>query len=174
MRDFLQRILLSITFLLLTAGNAIAENEAGKEGAELAQNLYCNTADLLEGNIGLLLGLILVFMGIWALIQGAKMIAVVPMIIVGSLVTALPSVIESSFKGLGTLLKDAEISTVEYKPPTCPAPPPTPATTTPTVEQYTKLYEVQKGVYYPGRGVYNVPPLVPKNSSGSPDDRDED
>ena len=76
----------------------------------LATNLYCSVYSLMGGNLGIILGLILVFLGLWAMIQGAKPIAVIPLIIVGALMTALPSLIESSLEGLATLFKEAGIT----------------------------------------------------------------
>lgn len=144
-----------------TSYNQSASNgSSGAAGTLLAQGLYCDTKGLLEGNIGLLLGLILVFIGIWALVQGAKMIAVLPVILIGSLVTALPSVIESSFEGLGSLLSETNISTKTFSPPDC-----TPSGMTGTDNHPGKVEDdtiapAQPGVFYPGQGIYPALPLI--------------
>ena len=90
----------------------------GSVSIQLSSKMYCDVRDLVQGDIGLLLGLVLVFMGIWSMVQGAKIVAVLPIIIIGSLVTALPSLIEETFKGLGGLLSGVGISQATYKAPT--------------------------------------------------------
>ena len=87
-----------------------AGQTSGNVSTELAKNLLCNTAALLQGDIGLLIGLILVFMGLWSLIQGNKIISALPLLIIGALITALPTLVMSAAMGLGDLLSATEIS----------------------------------------------------------------
>lgn len=100
-------------FLMWTQG-ALAQAKGtsdGKLGENLALGLFCDTKGVLEGDVGLLLGLILVFIALWSMIQGAKLVAVFPLLIIGSLMTALPSLIMTGFESLGVLLAETKIST---------------------------------------------------------------
>jgi hypothetical protein len=77
---------------------------SGKVGCELAKNLYVGTQSLIQGNVGLLLGLIMLLAGFWALINGAAILPSMATIIMGGLVTALPSLINSFFEGIGNVM----------------------------------------------------------------------
>lgn len=77
---------------------------SGKVGCELAKNLYEGTQNLIQGSVGLLLGLIMLLAGFWALINGAAIMPSMATIILGGLVTALPSLINSFFTGVGGLM----------------------------------------------------------------------
>lgn len=83
-----------------------ALSSSGKVGCELAKNLYGDTQALLQGNLGLLLGLIMLLAGFWALINGAAILPAMATIILGGLVTALPSLLNVAFEGLGGLMSD--------------------------------------------------------------------
>lgn len=148
------------------AAPAASDGSSGQIGTALAKNLYCNTETLLQGNIGLMIGLILVFMGIWAMVQGAKMMAAIPMIIMGALITALPSIVEASLEGLSNLLKASGISSSDTKvgsftPPDCSGSAGTAAdgSSLPTVNEMQRLYtNPQTGLYYPGHVSTDVAP----------------
>jgi hypothetical protein len=142
-----------------------ADATSGEVSKQLAINLYCGVTDLLEGDIGLLIGLIFVFVGLWSLIQGGKIVAALPMLILGSLITALPTLTLSALSGLGQLLSDTKISTNAFEVETCVS-----EESVLTQQKIDKAMKDNRGAYYPSRGVYNVP----ANSSGSPDDRDAD
>jgi hypothetical protein len=107
------------------AANGWAQS-SGDVSIALSKQLYCSTKTFFEGNIGLLIGLLMLVAGFWALINGGKIVGAMVMIVVGSLVTALPSLIEASFGGLSALLNQTQISDSAYNPPKCSA------TTTPT------------------------------------------
>ncbi len=159
MKSFFKHISIVLVIFGLFANRVFAETSTGATGKALAEGMYCDTKWLLEGNIGLIIGLILVFMGIWSLVQGAKIIAALPVIVIGSLVTALPSIIESSFEGLGALLSETGISTQTFNPPNCVE---SGMTGTENQPGKTKddLSNSQSGVFYPGRGSYY--PVLPE------------
>lgn len=83
---------------------------SGKVGIQLSQQLYCDGKSLLQGDVGLIFGLLMVFFGIWALVRGSKMAPALITIIFGALVTALPSLVESSLGGIGQLLSDSNMT----------------------------------------------------------------
>lgn len=86
---------------------------------KLSSGIYCSLKHLLEGNIGLLAGLVLVFLGIWGLINGGSLTPALIIIVIGGLITALPTLVESGFSGLGDLLYQTNISGKTYDPPAC-------------------------------------------------------
>lgn len=113
----------------ITNGNQVGSStnsDTGTDGAigeQLSRDLYCNGKSLVEGNIGLLLGLLLVFGGIWSLIKGGKIVPVLITVFSGAVLTALPSLIESGFLGLSNLLAESDITpnNVIYAAPDCSA-----------------------------------------------------
>ena len=139
-----------------------AQNSNGAVSTQLAINLYCGTATLFEGDIGLLIGLILVFTGLWSLVQGGKIAAALPVLIFGALITALPSLIISSLQGLGQLLSDTGISRGALQIETCSS-----TGLTPTQTSINNSMRNNSGAYYPSRGVYNYNTNVPSNCSSS-------
>lgn len=146
MRTLLHRAGLALLLLLLASAPVWAQSD-GKVSEELSKHLYCDIVEIVEGDVGILIGLILVFMALWAMIKGAKPLAVLPLVIVGTLVTGLPTLIESTMTGLSVLLEETGISTVPsgkthtFEPPNCSA-----LTALPTTKT-----EVQPNTFYPGK-----------------------
>ncbi len=106
------RLALIIGVMMGMAGVGLAA-EGTSDGATskaLAQALLCQTAKLLEGNVGILIGLILIFTGLWSLIKGASFMAAAPVLVIGAVITALPTLLLSMASGLGNLLVDSGIS----------------------------------------------------------------
>lgn len=142
----LRRVGLLVALVLMMVPFAYAEQPQVSE--ILAKKLYCDTSDLLQGNIGLLIGFILMFFALWSLIYGAKLIVVAPLIVIGAIVTALPTIVEQSFIGLGNLLNDADISSTTFLTPTCDS----------LEDQIdAQMKSRATGTYYPGRGTYSAP-----------------
>lgn len=93
----------------------------GRLGKVLSQNLYCGTKGLVEGNLGLVIGLLIMFGALWSLMKGGKVMPAIVSILFGAMVTALPSLIESSMDGLSTLMQETGMSTSKttFEPPYC-------------------------------------------------------
>lgn len=106
-------------FLLGDVFAATAGASDGQTSIMLSKRLYCDTKSLIEGNLGILLGLLLVIMGIWSLIRDGSWTDGLIMIIFGALVTALPGLLESTYGGLGDMLKQSGITQNDYKPIEC-------------------------------------------------------
>lgn len=113
------RLSLFVVGMVMLVSWGFAQNSDGTVSTQLAINLYCGTAALFEGDLGLLIGLILVFTGLWSLVQGGKIVAALPVLIFGALITALPSLIISSLQGLGQLLSDTGISSGTFEIKSC-------------------------------------------------------
>lgn len=64
----------------------------------LSQQLYCQSKNVLAGNLGLLLGLGLALMGLYQMVSG-NLVGGLILLICGALITALPSLVESTMKG---------------------------------------------------------------------------
>lgn len=113
LRPFLPWVLpaLMLAFVLL-AGNALAADTAtdGTVGLKLAQGLFCDTKNLLEGYLGLTLGLLLVLSGIWSLTSGGSPKTAFTLILFGALITSLPSLIISTMEGFGDLMEKSGLS----------------------------------------------------------------
>lgn len=88
-------------------GAAVSQGETAKK---LSIKLYCQTKGLLQGPFGVILGLIMVAVGIWGLIQGGGVGTAIITIISGALITALPGFVESFLGGLGSLVRESGIS----------------------------------------------------------------
>jgi hypothetical protein len=86
---------------------AVSQGEIAKK---LSIKLYCETKGLLQGPFGTILGLIMVAVGIWGLIQGGGAGTAILTIISGALITALPGLVESFLGGLGSLVRESGIS----------------------------------------------------------------
>ncbi|RYG61067.1 MAG: hypothetical protein EON60_04870 [Alphaproteobacteria bacterium] len=92
----------------------------GKLGELLATQLYCNSKSMVEGSLGLVIGVLIMFSALWSLIRGGKVMPAVVSILFGASITALPSIIESAFTSLGTLMTDSGMAGVAatFTPPT--------------------------------------------------------
>ncbi len=135
------------------AAEGSASTNNGEVSIFLANQLFCSTVDLLEGDIGLLIGLILIFVGLWSMVQGAKFVAAFPIMIMGALITAIPSLLLSSLKGLSGLLNDSHISKHDFTPPSCPA-------LTPSQKAIDNAMRDRSGRNYPSRGSYDPASLI--------------
>jgi len=106
------RMALFIGVMVGMAGVGLAAEGAsdGATSKALSQALLCQTAKLLQGNVGILIGLILIFTGLWSLIKGASFMAAAPVLVIGAIITALPTLLLSMASGLGNLLVESGIS----------------------------------------------------------------
>jgi hypothetical protein len=82
----------------------------GATSAYLAGQLYCQTKDLVSGNIGILVGLTLVFIGIWNLITGKGWFGAVLAIIMGAIIPSLPGLVEGFLIGYNNLMVESGLS----------------------------------------------------------------
>ncbi len=91
----------------------------GKLGELLSIQLYCETKGLIQGNLGLALGLLIMFGALWSLVKGGKAAPAIISILFGASITALPTIIESVFTGLGNMMRDSGMSSgkVGFEPP---------------------------------------------------------
>lgn len=107
--------LLALVVMVVVAPDVLAQSNNsgvsdGSTALSMATYLYCGTKNILQGYIGFLIGFALVALGLWALIQGKGIASGLILIVFGTLVTAIPSVIETTMGGLATLLTQAGIS----------------------------------------------------------------
>ncbi len=125
------RELFGICLLLLgflVVGHEVLANTSppatstGETSRLLAQGLYCDTRALIAGNLGLILGLLLVFSGLWSLVMGGGWFGAILSIIIGAAVPSIPGLVEGFLMGLGNLLNQSGMSTRSFNPPVCPAP----------------------------------------------------
>lgn len=91
----------------------------GKLGEVLSAQLYCGVKTLVEGNIGLAIGLLIMFAALWSLARGGKMAPALISIMFGALITALPSLVESSMGGLAQLMSETGMTDkgASFEPP---------------------------------------------------------
>ncbi|RYG60865.1 MAG: hypothetical protein EON60_05595 [Alphaproteobacteria bacterium] len=110
-----------IAATLLTVEPAFAADPPptdGQLGLLLASQLYCNTKEMVEGSVGLVIGVLIMFSALWSMIRGGKVVPAVVSILFGASITALPTIIESGFQGLGQLMGDAGMTaTSTFIPP---------------------------------------------------------
>lgn len=107
--------------VLASAGFAAANSgtireevlSSGTVGCELSKNLFESTQNLIQGNVGLIVGLIMLLAGFWALINGAAIVPSMATIIMGGLITALPTLINSGFTSLGEMMS-SELGGAKY------------------------------------------------------------
>lgn len=93
--------------VIAPATPAVSQGQVAKD---LSIKLYCQTKGLLQGPFGVILGLIMVAVGIWGLIQGGGVGTAIITIISGALITALPGFVESFLEGLASLVQESGIS----------------------------------------------------------------
>lgn len=96
--------------LVSYATGAVAGPTTGEAGIAAAKGIYCGTKTLLEGQLGLLIGMLFVISGLWMLIQGKGVPAALVLLVFGAVVTAIPGMVESSLKGLSSMFYSAGIS----------------------------------------------------------------
>ncbi len=97
--------------------SAVAQDD--KQASVLTIQLYCDIRGLITGNVGVLIGLLLVFGGIWSIVQGKSIFSAVVAIILGGLVTSMPPLVESFIQGTNALLLQTGIATTPYEPFNC-------------------------------------------------------
>ncbi len=99
---------------LVATGFADNGNEYGtSDGATanaLSCNLYQQTKSLMEGQIGVLVGLILVFIGLWNLISGKGWFSAILAIVVGAAIPSVPGLVESFVEGYRTLMIESQMT----------------------------------------------------------------
>jgi hypothetical protein len=117
MRELVAVALVALGFYMLIgpanlayAAETILEGSGSSDGItgkQLATGLYCDGRALLTGPFGLMLGLLMVFMGLWKLINGAGWFAAITSIIIGAAIPSIPGLVEGFMQGYGTLLKES-------------------------------------------------------------------
>ncbi len=70
----------------------------GQTGVTLSQQFYCQSKYVLSGNFGLLIGLAVALLGLYQMVNGAVAGGLI-LLLCGALITALPSLVESTMKG---------------------------------------------------------------------------
>lgn len=123
---FLPALVLVLVCLAGDAGAQVASSATqgtsdGQVALTLAQGLMCDTKALLEGYVGLLLGLVLIFVGVWSLVGGGSPKVGLVTIFFGALITALPSLILSTMEGFGALMEQSGLSSGWTAPEQCSA-----------------------------------------------------
>jgi hypothetical protein len=103
----------------LAVGAWAATGGDDQQASILTIQLYCDVRRLITGNVGVLIGLLLVFGGIWGIVQGKGIYSAVIAIIMGGLVTSLPSLVESFIQGTNKLLMQTGIAKTQYEPFNC-------------------------------------------------------
>ncbi|MCA3243811.1 MAG: hypothetical protein INF43_00710 [Alphaproteobacteria bacterium] len=91
----------------------------GQTSQMLALGLYCDGRALLTGNLGLILGLLLVFSGLWSLVTGGGWFGAIVSILIGATIPSIPGLVEGFMVGLGDLLREAKMTTRPFTPPMC-------------------------------------------------------
>lgn len=91
----------------------------GQTSQMLALGLYCDGRALLTGNLGLILGLLLVFSGLWSLVTGGGWFGAIVSILIGATIPSIPGLVEGFLMGLGNLLREAQLTTRPFTPPVC-------------------------------------------------------
>lgn len=108
--------------LLVQPVFATAPSTDGKLAELLSIQLYCGVKSTVEGELGLVIGILIMFSAIWSLVRGGKSGPAIVTILFGASITALPTIIESGFTGLGNLMTSSGMSNaaVAFTPPACP------------------------------------------------------
>lgn len=156
-------------FLIGVAFVAQAADQQGSGDAaltkfsnEMATYLYCGVKGLITGNVGLLLGLILAATGVWVIIQGHSLASGISMIIFGTIVTALPVIVESSLSGMASLLKESGIAFSAFSVPEACQNAPAPADISDVDLYDMDTPDVEEGIY------------LDEEDGGGGDEMDED
>lgn len=101
---------LMVVGLAFMAVSAFASTVGGKTDSEiLTQGLYCGIKGLIEGQLGLLVGLVFVTTGLAVLIKGGKWVPALILVFTGAVITAVPNMINSFFEGYNSMLRSASI-----------------------------------------------------------------
>jgi hypothetical protein len=91
----------------------------GQIAMALSQQLYCQAKGVLSGNLGLLAGMVIALYGLYTMINGAVSGGLI-LVICGALLTALPSLVQSTMQGLSGFLTSTQISAQALQiPPGC-------------------------------------------------------
>ena len=98
---------------MLLGGDVVAQAQAGDTAISQAKVVYCGMKGLIEGNLGLVAGLIMAFLGVWGLINGGSLMTGIVFIVAGASLTAIPGMVESTLGGFGALIKEAGFTTKE-------------------------------------------------------------
>jgi|GEM_PF-1506001 len=108
LRD-LPLLAVSLAGFLLPALARAQVGEQGRAAEVLAKGLYCNTFDVLSGDIGLILGLLVGFVGFLILIFKQLHATGIILILAGVALTALPAFFESTFSGVSGMAAQSGI-----------------------------------------------------------------
>ena len=103
-----------VLVLGLAASGYAQSNPLGTSDGEIADALSCNLYNqgkaLIEGQIGVLIGLILVFIGLWNLISGKGWFSAILAIVVGAAIPSIPGLVESFVEGYRTLMIESQMT----------------------------------------------------------------
>lgn len=117
-REWLGLALLVLGFAVLALQAFAANNDAGTTSVAVATCLYHDAKALLEGNLGTIFGLIMVFSGLWSIVTGGGWIGAILTIIFGAMVPSIPGLVEGFLEGLGGLLREANMGGRAFVVPT--------------------------------------------------------
>lgn len=87
-----------------------AADTSGSASLGLALQMYCGAYNVLTGNLGLMLGLLIAAYGLWILITDGSFGKGLTIIVAGALLTALPGLTSSFIQGMGDYLYNVGIS----------------------------------------------------------------
>ena len=128
---FSRRELLGVSLLLVGGllvgadlwAQATSNVSNGQISQQLALGLYCDARGLISGNLGLILGLLMVFGGLWSLVSGGGWFSAILSILIGAAVPSIPGLVEGFMVGLGDLLREAKLTAPNrvFTVPTCGA-----------------------------------------------------
>ena len=89
---------------MVPLGFAQATPTDGQLATSLAQQLVCDTHNVISGNLGLMMGFLVACWGLYLMIVKNSMKSGLMFLIFGALLTALPGIVLSFFDGLGLAL----------------------------------------------------------------------
>ena len=121
LRVFLYMAMFTVGIMFGASAADIKDTTSGELGNKLATTLYCDTKSLFQGSLGMAIGMLMVFGGIWSMARGGKIFGGFILIAFGGMFTALPSIVEATLEGLSNLLVASKMSTsaTAYKAPVC-------------------------------------------------------
>lgn len=111
MRRLVPALLLAVMAYAPAAFASGGPATSGSASLGLALQMYCGAYNVLTGNLGLLLGLLIAAYGLWILISDGAFGRGVAIITAGALLTALPGLTSSFIQGVGDYLYSVGIST---------------------------------------------------------------
>lgn len=101
--------LIATGYAQIDSNNPLGTSDGATADA-LSCQLYQQTKALMEGQIGVLVGLILVFIGLWNLISGKGWFSAILAIVVGAAIPSVPGLVESFIGGYRELMIESGVT----------------------------------------------------------------